>query len=65
MRSPLAVAMSGSILVLALTGCSPEATSPSATEPESNLTAAATGLTFRQIDRFGGHTCAVTRDDRA
>jgi alpha-tubulin suppressor-like RCC1 family protein len=57
--------MSGSILVLTLTGCSPEATSPSATEPESNLAAVATGLRFRQIDRFGGHTCAVTPDNRA
>jgi len=65
MQSPLAVAMSGSILVMTLGGCSPEATSPRAMEPESKASAAAIGLTFRQIDRFGAHTCAVTPDDRA
>jgi alpha-tubulin suppressor-like RCC1 family protein len=64
MRSRCAIPLSGSVLAVLLTGCGSEPTAPVGAEPAPAV-AAATDLTFKQIDRFGAHTCAVTTDGRA
>jgi alpha-tubulin suppressor-like RCC1 family protein len=64
MRSTSAVALSSSVFAVLLTGCGTEPTAPVGLAPASAV-AAASGLSFKQIDRFGAHTCAVTADSRA
>jgi len=53
-------------LVVAALGCREDTESPSAPEPEPTLDITpASALAFRQVSAGGGHTCAVTTDDRA